>query len=191
MVGLPSGSSIFYPRLKRSYSSMRILVIGSGGREHALVWKISQSPRITKIYCAPGSAGISELAEPVAIGPEQIDQLADFAAKEKIDLTIVGPGATADARYRRSFRIARLENFWTKQSCGAVRRQQDVRQRICCAQTTSRRDPSALSPMQRPPKPTSLSKNHLMSSRPTAWPAVRESSLLPRLQKLNPSSMIS
>ena len=70
---------------------MRILVIGSGGREHALVWKISQSPRIPKIYCAPGSAGIRELAESVAIGPEQIAQLADFAAKEKIDLTVVGP----------------------------------------------------------------------------------------------------
>ena len=49
---------------------MKILVIGSGGREHALVWKISQSPRVTKIYCAPGSAGIGELAESVAIGPE-------------------------------------------------------------------------------------------------------------------------
>src|SRR6185436_1489637 len=70
---------------------MRILVIGSGGREHALVWKISQSPCIPKIFCAPGSAGIEELAESVAIGPEQIAQLADFAAKEKIDLTIVGP----------------------------------------------------------------------------------------------------
>lgn len=70
---------------------MKILVIGSGGREHALVWKISQSPRVTKIYCAPGSAGIGELAELVAIAPEQIEQLADFAAKEKIGLTVVGP----------------------------------------------------------------------------------------------------
>lgn len=70
---------------------MRILVIGSGGREHALVWKINQSPRIRKIYCAPGSAGIRELAESVAIGPEQIAQLAAFAEKEKIDLTVVGP----------------------------------------------------------------------------------------------------
>ena len=70
---------------------MRILVIGSGGREHALVWNIRQSPRVTKIYCAPGSAAIGELAEPVAIQPEQIEQLADFATKEKIDLTVVGP----------------------------------------------------------------------------------------------------
>ena len=70
---------------------MKVLVIGGGGREHALVWKISQSPKIKNIYCAPGSAAIGEFAELVAIGPEQIDRLADFAAKEKIDLTVVGP----------------------------------------------------------------------------------------------------
>ena len=70
---------------------MKVLVIGSGGREHALVWKISQSPKIKKIYCAPGSAGIGELAEAVAIGPEQIEKLAEFAEREKIDLTVVGP----------------------------------------------------------------------------------------------------
>ena len=62
---------------------MQILVIGSGGREHALVWKISQSPKITKLFCAPGSAAIGELAECIAIGPEQIEKLADFAEKEK------------------------------------------------------------------------------------------------------------
>jgi len=70
---------------------MKILVIGSGGREHALVWKISQSPKVTKLFCAPGSAAIGELAECVAINPEQIEKLADFAEKEKIDLTVVGP----------------------------------------------------------------------------------------------------
>lgn len=70
---------------------MKVLVIGSGGREHALVWKISQSPLVTKIYCAPGGAGIGELAEPVALGIDQIDELAAFAAKEGIDLTVVGP----------------------------------------------------------------------------------------------------
>ena len=69
---------------------MKVLVIGSGGREHALVWKISQSQN-NKIYCAPGSAAISELAQCVAIGPEQIASLADFAEKERIDLTVVGP----------------------------------------------------------------------------------------------------
>ena len=70
---------------------MKVLVIGSGGREHSLVWKIRQSPRVSKIYCAPGSDAIGELAECVAIGPERIEQLADFAGKQQIDLTVVGP----------------------------------------------------------------------------------------------------
>ena len=70
---------------------MKILVIGSGGREHALVWKLSQSPRVQKIFCAPGSAAIGELAELVPITPERVQQLAEFAAREKIDLTVVGP----------------------------------------------------------------------------------------------------
>ena len=70
---------------------MKVLVIGSGGREHALVWKINQSPKVDKIYCAPGSAGMGELAELVTIGPEQIEKLASFVEKEKIELTVVGP----------------------------------------------------------------------------------------------------
>jgi phosphoribosylamine---glycine ligase len=70
---------------------MKILVIGSGGREHALVWKIKQSPRVDKIYAAPGSSAIAELAECIAINAEEIAKLADFAAGEGIDLTVVGP----------------------------------------------------------------------------------------------------
>ena len=70
---------------------MKILVIGSGGREHALVWKLRQSPLVTEVYCAPGNPGIGALAELVSIGPEEIEKLADFASNEKIDLTVVGP----------------------------------------------------------------------------------------------------
>jgi phosphoribosylamine--glycine ligase len=70
---------------------MKILVIGSGGREHALVWKISQSPRVKKIFCAPGSAAIGELAELVPLAPDRVQQLAAFAAREQIDLTVAGP----------------------------------------------------------------------------------------------------
>ena len=70
---------------------MKVLVIGSGGREHALVWKLRQSPRVEKIYCAPGNAGIGELAELAPINPDRLDDLAAFAEKEKIDLTVVGP----------------------------------------------------------------------------------------------------
>ena len=70
---------------------MKVLVVGGGGREHSLVWKIAQSPRVKKIYCAPGNAGIAELATCLPIGPGDINKLVEFARKEKIDLTIVGP----------------------------------------------------------------------------------------------------
>jgi len=70
---------------------MKIMIIGSGGREHALAWKITQSPRVTKLFCAPGNAGIAELAECVPIPAMEIDQLAAFASAQKIDLTMVGP----------------------------------------------------------------------------------------------------
>jgi phosphoribosylamine--glycine ligase len=70
---------------------MNILVIGSGGREHALVWKINQSPLVKKIYCAPGNPGTAGLAENVGIGVNDFKALADFAVRSKIDLTVVGP----------------------------------------------------------------------------------------------------
>ncbi|MBI1883402.1 MAG: phosphoribosylamine--glycine ligase [Chlamydiae bacterium] len=70
---------------------MKVLVIGGGGREHALVWKISQSPWVKKIYCAPGNGGISDLAENVDIPVQDISRLLDFASSQKIDLTVVGP----------------------------------------------------------------------------------------------------
>ncbi len=70
---------------------MKVLVVGGGGREHALVWKIAQSPRVAKIFCAPGNAGISELAECVPIAAGEIEALLAFARKQAIDLTVVGP----------------------------------------------------------------------------------------------------
>ncbi len=70
---------------------MKVLVIGSGGREHALVWKIAQSPLVKRVYCAPGNPGISELAENVAIKVDDLQGLLDFAKKEGIGLTVVGP----------------------------------------------------------------------------------------------------
>jgi phosphoribosylamine--glycine ligase len=70
---------------------MKVLVVGGGGREHALVWKISQSPKVSKIYCAPGNAGISEQATIVPIKVNDLNGLLEFALKEKIDLTVVGP----------------------------------------------------------------------------------------------------
>jgi phosphoribosylamine--glycine ligase len=72
---------------------MKVLVVGGGGREHALCWKLSQSPLLSKLWCAPGNAGIAGLAECVPIGAEDIEALADFAVKQKADLVVVGPEA--------------------------------------------------------------------------------------------------
>ena len=69
---------------------MKVLIVGSGGREHAIAWKVAQSPKVDKIYCAPGNAGIAEYAECVPISAMEFDKLAAFAKEHAIDLTIIG-----------------------------------------------------------------------------------------------------
>jgi len=70
---------------------MRVFVVGSGGREHALLWKLKQSPRVKRLFAAPGNAGMAELAECAEIGASEVRRLADFATERGIDLTVVGP----------------------------------------------------------------------------------------------------
>ncbi len=70
---------------------MQVLIVGGGGREHALAWKISQSPKVERIFCAPGNPGTAEVAENVDIPADQVDQLLEFALENNIDLTVVGP----------------------------------------------------------------------------------------------------
>src|SRR5947209_2431989 len=70
---------------------MKVLVIGSGGREHALAWKLKQSSAIDRIFCAPGNTGTSTVAENVAVAPTDLPQLVRFAKQNDVDLTIVGP----------------------------------------------------------------------------------------------------
>lgn len=89
---------------------MKVLIIGSGGREHALAWKAAKSPLVEKLYCAPGNAGIAEFAQCVPLGAMEFDKLADFAAKEQIDLTIVGMddplvGGIVDVFEERGLRV--------------------------------------------------------------------------------------
>ena len=69
---------------------MKVLIVGSGGREHAIAWKIAQSEKVDKIYCAPGNAGIAEYAECVPIGAMEFDKLVAFAKEKEIDLTVIG-----------------------------------------------------------------------------------------------------
>ncbi|MCI8521214.1 MAG: phosphoribosylamine--glycine ligase, partial [Clostridia bacterium] len=70
---------------------MKVLVVGGGGREHAIVWKIAQSPKVNKIYCAPGNGGIAKLAECVNIGATDIDAMVKFAKEKAVDLVMVAP----------------------------------------------------------------------------------------------------
>ena len=69
---------------------MKVLIVGSGGREHAIAWSAAKSPKVDKIYCAPGNAGIAEYAECVEIGAMEFDRLTAFAKEKAVDLTIVG-----------------------------------------------------------------------------------------------------
>jgi len=90
---------------------MRILVVGGGGREHALVWKLAQSPKAEKIYCAPGNAGTASIAECVDIKADDIPGLLEFAQKNKINLTVVGPEVSLTAGIVDSFQRAGLKIF--------------------------------------------------------------------------------
>ena len=70
---------------------MKVLVIGGGGREHAICWKLAQSPKVKELYCAPGNAGIAEIARCVDIGVMDFEKMTEFAKKEAFDLVVVGP----------------------------------------------------------------------------------------------------
>jgi phosphoribosylamine--glycine ligase len=99
---------------------MKVLVIGSGGREHALVWKISQSPRVRKIYCAPGNAGIGQLAECLSIFTEDVKGLTAWAEKERIDLTVVGPEAPLTLGIVESFKGKGMRIFGPTQKAAEI-----------------------------------------------------------------------
>ena len=89
---------------------MKVLIVGSGGREHAIAWKVAQSPRVEKIYCAPGNAGIEEYAQCVDIGAMEFEKLAAFAKEEQINLTVIGMddplvGGVVDVFEREGLRV--------------------------------------------------------------------------------------
>ena len=99
---------------------MKVLIIGSGGREHAIAWKVAQSSRVSKIYCAPGNAGISRLAECVPIGAMEIDRLVDFAKEKEIDLTVVGMDDPLVAGVVDAFEAAGLRVFGPRKNAAVL-----------------------------------------------------------------------
>ncbi len=99
---------------------MNILVIGSGGREHALCWKIKQSPQVKRLYCAPGNGGIAQIAECVDIKVDDVPLLLQFALRKQIDLTIVGPEASLVAGVVDAFAAKGLKIFGPSKAASAL-----------------------------------------------------------------------
>lgn len=99
---------------------MKVLVIGGGGREHALVWKLSQSPRVSKIVCAPGNAGIAELAKCVPVAGDDLPALLQLAREEDIDITVVGPEVPLVAGVVDAFENEGLKIFGPSQKAAAL-----------------------------------------------------------------------
>lgn len=99
---------------------MKVLVVGGGGREHALVWKIAQSPRVKKIYCAPGNAGIAQHAECWPISAEDLSSLLAMAEKERIDLTVVGTEIPLTLGIVDAFRARGLRIFGPDQKAAEI-----------------------------------------------------------------------
>ena len=103
----------------------KVLVVGSGGREHAIVDALSRSPRVEKIYCAPGNAGIARQAKCVPLADTQVDELADFAAQEGIDLTVVGPEVSLAAGIVDEFEARGLKIFGPSKAAARIESSKD------------------------------------------------------------------
>ncbi len=107
---------------------MKVLVVGKGGREHSLCWRLNQSPTVWGLYCTGGSPGIDQVAKPVDIAPDDFAALARFAAQEKIDLTVVGPEDPLANGIVDEFERAGLDYLRTVKGGGAARSEQGLRE---------------------------------------------------------------
>ncbi|WP_406242520.1 phosphoribosylamine--glycine ligase [Tissierella carlieri] len=104
---------------------MKVLVIGSGGREHALCWKIAKSQKVSKIYCAPGNGGTADIAENIAINVDEIDKLVQFAMENHIDLTVVGPELPLVLGIVDKFQEKGLKIFGVNKECAELEGSKD------------------------------------------------------------------
>lgn len=104
---------------------MKVLVIGSGGREHALCWKISKSQRVSKVYCAPGNGGTLEVAENIPINVDEIEKLVQFAIENNIDLTVVGPELPLVLGIVDKFQEKGLKIFGVNKTCAQLEGSKD------------------------------------------------------------------
>lgn len=99
---------------------MKVLIVGGGGREHAIAWKLTQSQNIEKLYCAPGNAGIAEIAECVSIKAEDVDGICSFAKENQIDLTVIGPEVPLSMGIVDALAAEGLKAFGPNQKCAQL-----------------------------------------------------------------------
>ena len=110
---------------------MRVLLIGSGGREHALAWKLAQSPRLTKLYVAPGNGGTSEVAENVALDPADHAAVVDWARANAIDFVVIGPDAPVVAGLGDDVRAAGIACFGPSKAAGQLEGSKGFTKALC------------------------------------------------------------
>jgi phosphoribosylamine-glycine ligase len=162
---------------------MKVLVVGGGGREHALVWKISQSPRVTKIYAAPGNAGMAQLAECVQLKAEDIPGLLDFARAQAIDLTVVGPEGPLSMGIVDEFTKAGLRIFGPSGKAAVIEASKQFSKDLMKKYTMSRPRNTVSSPTGRRPKHMCARKVRRSWSRPTDWQQAKAWWLPKRLRR--------
>ena len=163
---------------------MRVLVVGSGGREHALAWAIAASPLVDKLYCAPGNAGIAEVAECVPIRATDIDGLVAFCQRERIDFVVVGPEAPLVGGFVDCARGRRHRRLGPKRGGGGARKLEGISPRICAPAPGFRPAPIAVSASRPQPRPISPSAARRSWSRLMASPRARVSSSPIRSRRL-------
>ncbi len=110
---------------------MKVLVVGQGGREHALCWKLRQSPLLTRLWCAPGNPGTATLADNVDVAADDVAGLVRFAGAEKIDLTVVGPEAPLVAGIVDAFRQHQLLCFGPDKAAAEIEGSKAFARELC------------------------------------------------------------
>ena len=146
---------------------MNLLVVGNGGREHALAWRLAQSDRVTKVFVAPGNAGTALTPRLENLPITDIDQLIEFVKSNNIAFTVVGPEAPLAAGIVDKFRAAGLRIFGPTKAAAQLESSKDF------AKAFMTTNPSRI---PKPPTPTSAARALRSSSRPTALPPARASS---------------
>ena len=162
---------------------MNILLLGSGGREHALAWKIAASPLLTKLWCAPGNAGIAREAECVALDIADHPAVIEFCKKQRCRSCRGRPGDAARGRDRRRSRERRHQGVWAEQGRRRSSKAPRDSPRRSAPNSTFRPAPMAASRRLTMRWPMSARRARRSWSRPTAWPPARASSSRRRLMK--------